>query len=63
MLYADARGVCRVYETTMDDELWSITRAAPQGFHQRLVARVQPDRIAGAWERWRTGRTGRTTSN
>ena len=50
MLYADARGVFRLYEMSFADGTWKIWRDAP-GFFQRFVANVRPDRITGAWER------------
>jgi hypothetical protein len=50
VLYADERGVSRVYEMTFAHDVWVQHRADP-GFHQRFKARVAPDgsRIEGAW--------------
>lgn len=61
VLYADGRGVARVYQGSMTDRTWRQWRTAP-GFHQRLTATVSPDgnTIEGRWEqspdgeRWRT---------
>ncbi|MBM0256319.1 hypothetical protein [Micromonospora sp. 4G55] len=51
MLYADARGVHRVYRMTFVDGVWRQWRDAP-GFRQRFVGTVSPDgdRIAARWE-------------
>lgn len=50
-LYADARGVKRVYRMSVEVDTWTIHRAAP-GFHQRFVGTFQDDarRIDGRWE-------------
>lgn len=48
-LYHDERGVCRVYAMTFDGSRWILTRQDPDMF-QRLIADVEPDRIAGRWE-------------
>lgn len=48
-LYHDDRGVCRVFAMTFDGSHWTLTREDPD-FHQRFVADVGPDRIAGRWE-------------
>jgi hypothetical protein len=55
-LYADARGVHRVYEMTLGDRVWKIWRDAP-GFSQRFEARISEDgtSIDGAWEMSRDG--------
>ena len=50
-LYADDRGVFRVYRGTLTDEEWRLQRAAPD-FHQRFVG-VFGDNgrtIDGRWE-------------
>ncbi|MFF2850999.1 hypothetical protein ACFVT5_32385 [Streptomyces sp. NPDC058001] len=60
-LYADGRGVARVYRTSLSDGIWKQWRAAP-GFHQRFTATVDGsgDTIRGGWEwsddgdSWRT---------
>ncbi|ARF53111.1 hypothetical protein [Streptomyces gilvosporeus] len=51
-LYADGRGVARVYRTTVNDGVWKQWRTAP-GFHQRFTAtfREGGDTIEGGWER------------
>jgi hypothetical protein len=50
-LYADARGVHRVYEMTLSDGIWKMWRDAP-GFFQRFTATISPDAdtITGYWE-------------
>jgi hypothetical protein len=50
VLYADERGVSRVYAMTYADGLWVQHREDP-GFHQRFEGRVAPDgsRIDAAW--------------
>jgi hypothetical protein len=51
MLYADARGVHRVYRMTFADRDWRIWREAPS-FNQRFVATVSADgnAVDGQWE-------------
>jgi hypothetical protein len=48
-LYHDNRGVCRVFAMTYADGRWILNREDPD-FHQRFIADVEPDRIAGRWE-------------
>ena len=50
-LYADDRGVFRVYRGTLTDQAWWLERAAP-GFHQRFVGAFLDDgqTIEGRWE-------------
>jgi hypothetical protein len=50
-LYADARGVHRVYRMTFDGEVWTIWRDAP-GFSQRFTGRLSEDgdTIEARWE-------------
>jgi uncharacterized protein YndB with AHSA1/START domain len=50
-LYADSRGVSRVYQMTLRDRTWTIWRAAPD-FHQRFTATLSLDgtTIQGGWE-------------
>lgn len=50
-LYADGRGVARVYGTSMTDGVWRQWRAAP-GFHQRFTGTLEEagDTITGGWE-------------
>ncbi|MBT2394188.1 hypothetical protein J7E87_33470 [Streptomyces sp. ISL-1] len=51
MLYADGRGVSRVYETDVQDGILTIRRAAP-AFHQRFAGTIGADgrTITGRWE-------------
>ena len=58
MLYADARGVHRVYRMTFADGVWRIWRDAP-GFNQRFTATLSADgdRLDGQWEMSRDGVT------
>jgi hypothetical protein len=57
-LYADARGVSRVYRMTFEDRLWRIWRNAA-GFNQRFEGRLSLDgRIIEAhWEKSADGKT------
>ena len=48
-LYHDERGVLRVFAMTFTGDSWTLTREDPD-FHQRFVARVEPDRIVGHWD-------------
>jgi hypothetical protein len=52
VLYADGRGVHRVYEMSFDGRVWKQWREAP-GFHQRSEATVSEDgqTIDGRWEK------------
>lgn len=51
MLYADGRGVARVYGTSVSDGVWRQWRTAP-GFHQRFTGTFGDggDTITGGWE-------------
>jgi hypothetical protein len=51
MLYADARGVFRVYQMSLAGGVWKLWREAP-GFHQRFNGTFSPDgqTINGYWE-------------
>jgi hypothetical protein len=51
MLYADSRGVFRIYGGTLTDDAWRLARAAP-GFHQRFIGLFGDDgrTIEGRWE-------------
>lgn len=51
MLYADARGVFRIYRMSLSDDSWRVWRAAP-GFHQRFIGAIrdQGRTIEGRWE-------------
>jgi hypothetical protein len=55
-LYADSRGVSRVYDMSFAEGLWEIWRAAP-GFHQRFTGRISEDAktIEGCWEKSEDG--------
>lgn len=50
-LYADARGVFRVYQMSLHDGVWKLWRDAP-GFSQRFTGTFSDDGnvITGAWE-------------
>jgi hypothetical protein len=50
-LYADDRGVYRIYRGTLTDEEWRLERAAPN-FHQRFVGTFRDEgrTIDGRWE-------------
>jgi len=52
VLYADDRGVSRIYEMSLSDGLWKVWRDNP-GFSQRYEGRVSPDRktIVAHWEK------------
>jgi hypothetical protein len=58
VLYADARGVSRVYHMSLQDNLWRIWRSAP-GFNQRFEGRLDADgrTIEARWERSADGKT------
>ena len=51
-LYADTRGVCRIYQMSLTHGVWRIWRDAP-GFHQRFLGRFSPDlnTIEALWEK------------
>jgi hypothetical protein len=49
VLYHDDRGTCRVFAMTFDGERWTLSREDPD-FHQRFIADVEQNRIAGRWE-------------
>lgn len=50
-LYSDDRGVCRVYEMSIDDDGWNLWRQG-EPFAQRFTGRFEDDgdTIAGRWE-------------
>ena len=50
-LYADDRGVFRIYRGRVTDDEWQLERAAPD-FHQRFVGSFRDDgrTIEGRWE-------------
>jgi len=51
MLYADARGVFRIYRMSVSGDTWRLWRAAPD-FHQQFIATIRDDgrTIEGRWE-------------
>jgi hypothetical protein len=51
MLYADARGVFRIYRMSLSEDSWKLWRAAP-GFHQRFIGAFRDDgqTVEGRWE-------------
>lgn len=51
MLYVDSRDVFRVYQMSLNDEVWKVWRDAP-GFSQRFTGTFNDDdnRIEGKWE-------------
>jgi hypothetical protein len=51
-LYSDERGVCRVYEMSIDAHRWTLSRTGPP-FPQRFTATISDDgdTIAGRWEK------------
>jgi hypothetical protein len=51
MLYADSRGVFRIYRGTLTEDAWRLERTA-SGFHQRFVGLFRDDgrTIEGRWE-------------
>lgn len=57
-LYADTRGVCRVYQMSLSDGVWRLWRDA-SGFSQRFSGRFSPDRntIDSTWEASEDGAT------
>ena len=50
-LYSDERGVCRVYQMSIDAHEWKLWRTGPP-FAQRFTATISDDgqTIAGQWE-------------
>lgn len=58
MLYADARGVYRVYRMTFADGVWTMWRDAP-GFNQRFTGTLSADgdTVDGRWEMSEDGAT------
>jgi hypothetical protein len=58
VLYADARGVSRVYQMSFENRVWRIWRNAA-GFHQRFEGRLSADgrAIEAYWEKSPDGTT------
>jgi hypothetical protein len=52
VLYADSRGVSRLYEMSLKNRVWKMWRHA-RGFHQRFTGRFSRDRrtIVASWKR------------
>lgn len=61
VLYADSRGVSRIYEMSLANLVWRIWRTAP-GFHQRFTGRISPDRrsVETVWEKSTDGKSWET---
>jgi hypothetical protein len=55
--YFDSRGVHRVYEMTLDDRVWTLSRDDPDPFPQRYNGEFSDDgrTIAGRWEKREAG--------
>jgi hypothetical protein len=58
VLYADARGISRVYQMTLQDRVWRMWRHAP-GFNQRFEGRISADgrTIEARWEKSADGKS------
>jgi hypothetical protein len=56
-LYSDNRGVCRVYEMSIDEREWRLWREG-EPFAQRFTARFEDDgdTIVGRWEKAQDGK-------
>jgi hypothetical protein len=56
VLYADGRGVSRIYQMSLARDVWKMWRDAP-GFHQRFSGTISPDRrvIVARWEKSEDG--------
>jgi len=46
VLYNDERGVQRVFDLTIEDDTWVMSRTDPD-FHQRLLGRIEGNRMIG----------------
>jgi hypothetical protein len=62
-LYHDSRGVSRIYQTTLNKDVWKIWRNAP-GFNQRFTGTLIDggNTVVGEWELSRDGSSWETTS-
>ena len=49
MLYHDDRGVARIFAMELTEERWTLLRE-DSDFYQRFEARLEPERMVGAWE-------------
>jgi hypothetical protein len=58
MLYFDSRGIARLYEMSLSEEVWQLRRNAP-GFFQRYTGTFSADgnTIIGSWEQSSDGST------
>ncbi len=58
ILYADKRGVSRVYQMSLENRIWRIWRNAP-GFNQRFEGRISADgrEVEAHWEKSADGET------
>jgi hypothetical protein len=58
--YFDSRGVHRVYEMTLDDGVWTLSRDEPDPFPQRFTGTFSDDgkTITGRWEKHEDGAWG-----
>ena len=63
VLYADSRGVSRIYEMSLYKCVWKIWRYAP-GFHQRFTGQISRDQrsIKARWEKSVDGTIWKLTS-
>jgi hypothetical protein len=57
--YFDARGVKRIYQTSLDGRVWKIWRDDPDDFSQRFSGTLAEDgrTISAAWEKCMDGKT------
>jgi hypothetical protein len=53
--YADARGVCRVYDMRLTEDTWTLDGQAGPEFFQRFRATIAADTIDGHWDASRDG--------
>ena len=60
-LYSDDRGVCRIYEMSIDEHEWKLWREG-EPFAQRFTSRFEDDgkTIAGRWEKAEDGTSYKT---
>jgi hypothetical protein len=62
MLYADARGVCRVYRMGLDANRWTLSSRPDSDFYQRFEGTFRDggNTISGRWEASKDGRAWTT---
>ena len=55
--YFDSRGVHRVYEMTLEERTWTLSRDHPEPFPQRFTGTFADDgnTISGRWEKQESG--------